>query len=70
MNNKEPQNCWEYWNCPKETREKCAAYKYNSGKECWMIASAAEPHCPRVGRDFKYCSECPWYKKLNSSHDK
>ena len=76
MGKKEPQNCWEYWKDTKETRENCPAYKTNSGRECWLIASTKcprvnqdKPNCPKVDRGFKYCWECPWFKKLNPNFE-
>ena len=65
----EPQNCWEFWNCPNEVKSKCAAFKYNSGKECWMLESSAEPKCSRLKTDFEYCWQCPWFKKMHPEFD-
>ncbi len=56
-------NCWDFWECPLERRNECPAYKFNAGRECYDVASN---YCPRVGRDFVNCWECPWYKKLQS----
>lgn len=68
-NNKEPQNCWEYWNCPTEIKQKCDAYKIDSGRVCWEIAKCfdidSDPKCPQVKNKFKYRSNCPWYKVVN-----
>lgn len=66
------QNCWEYWNCPLYARKKCLAYQTNSGRECWMIANfftSNKTHRPKVKRTFKYCWDCPWFKKLNPDFD-
>ena len=62
MKRKEPQNCWEFMNCPEDVRMKCIAYIMDKGKKCWAVATAM---CPRVKRDFQHCWECPWFKKLN-----
>lgn len=59
---KEPQNCWDFWQDPKKLREKCPAYQTHSGRECWFVATE---YCPRLKREFKYCWDCPWFKKLN-----
>lgn len=67
MDNKEPQNCWEFWNCSGEER-KCPAYVYEMGRECWMIASAFDGKgCPKVkDMGMKFClNNCDWFKKLN-----
>jgi hypothetical protein len=65
--NKKPQNCWEYWKDSKEKREKCPAYQTDSGRECWLVSSH---YCPKIGRDFEYCWDCPWFKKLNPDFEK
>ena len=69
MANKETaNNCWEYWDCPKDVKEKCPAYTTNSGKECWMLTihfTTQETNCPKTTHKYKYCWECPWYKKMN-----
>ncbi|MDF1498103.1 MAG: HAMP domain-containing protein [Patescibacteria group bacterium] len=63
---REPQNCWEYWNCKKDIRENCESYKTNSGKECWLVASG---QCPRSKeRGIKDCQNCSWYKIINKSN--
>ena len=64
---KEPQHCWEFRNCPEETRKNCAAFTYSEEK-CWMIAShVSGKWCPKAkGKGIMYCfEECGWYKKLN-----
>jgi hypothetical protein len=55
---KEFQNCWEFWNCPKDVKEKCPAYATDSGKACFYLA---EKFCPRLEKEYKSCWECPWY---------
>jgi hypothetical protein len=57
----EPQNCWEFWNCPKKIRDNCPAYTTNSGRDCYDLA---EDYCPKVTNQFKHCQECPWFKKI------
>ncbi len=71
-NSKNPQNCWEFWNCPKEIRENCLAYKLNAGKECWCFAEDFKPSplCPKVQHNFEHCWDCPWFKKLNPDFHK
>jgi len=56
-----PQSCWEFWDCPKETRDKCPAYRRNAGKNCFNLAM---DFCPKVTNEFKHCWECPWYKTV------
>jgi hypothetical protein len=56
----EPKNCWEFWDCPEETKEKCSAYTAGVGKYCLFFT---ENFKPRVKRDFSSCIECQWYKK-------
>ena len=70
---KRPENCWEFWNCSRDTRESCMAYQADSGKECWMIVgsiSTKTKFCPKIDRDFKHCWECPWFLKMNPGFDK
>ena len=63
---KEVKNCWDFEKCSKEVRDNCPAYKYNSGKECWLIAGSINknPHCQKI-KDGIECWECEWYKKRN-----
>ena len=55
----ESENCWEFWDCPGEVKDNCPAYKTNSGRDCYDLATE---FCPRLKNDFKFCWECPWYK--------
>jgi hypothetical protein len=71
--NKGPQNCWEFWNCPKDVRNHCRAYEYDMGKECWLIASSFyKKGCPKTkDKGLLFCIEdCPWFKKLNPNFPK
>ena len=73
MEKKEAQNCWEYWNCPKDVRDKCPAYTTNSGRSCWMVAGSftvGETKCARVVHKFEYCWDCPWFKIANPDFDR
>ncbi|MEW6266224.1 MAG: two-CW domain-containing protein [Thermodesulfobacteriota bacterium] len=29
--------CWDLQACPAETREKCPAWEFNSGRLCWFV---------------------------------
>ncbi len=62
-NNINQNNCWEYWDCLPERRNDCPAYKLNSGRSCFDLA---RNYCPRVGREYDNCWECPWYKIVKS----
>ncbi len=66
MSKKEPQNCWEFWNCNIRVRKKCPAYINNLGKDCWMIAGSItkDPACPKLKHQFRNCWQCDWFKKL------
>ncbi|MBU0547287.1 MAG: hypothetical protein KJ710_02165 [Candidatus Omnitrophica bacterium] len=73
MANKEPQNCWEFNNCPEEIRNNCSAYIPNMGRDCWIVASQIEYEgCKKVkGRGLGFCiKNCDWYKKLYLGVDK
>ena len=60
-NNNGCENCWEFWDCPVETRDKCHACTTKSGKDCFNLT---EDFSPELKRAFKHCWECPWYKKV------
>ena len=60
---KEPQNCWEFWNCP--IKEKCIVFLNNMGQECWFVQDIKQ-WCPRTIK-YEGCFNCPWYKKLNNT---
>ncbi len=61
--NKDAKNCWEFRDCPDVIREKCPAYVFESGRECWMLA---EDFCSKMlNGHFKKCFDCHWFKKLN-----
>ena len=60
---KEPENCWEFYNC-QEAREKCPAYP-TDGKKCWEVASSVGCILTK-GAGMKFCiSKCDWFKMLN-----
>ncbi|OGF26430.1 hypothetical protein A2331_05865 [Candidatus Falkowbacteria bacterium RIFOXYB2_FULL_34_18] len=56
------QNCWEFFCCDKRAKKECPAFQNNSGRECWIIASTFQSENKKK---FKYCWNCPWFKKLN-----
>ena len=66
MVGKEPQNCWEFWNCPQETKENCLVYIRNLGKSCWTAPYSCSGS---IKKDFQKCLECQWYKKLNKKEN-
>jgi hypothetical protein len=72
MGKRNAKNCWEYWNCKIEVREKCPAYLTDSGQNCWYVAGSYNkfPNCPKVKKLFIACWECPWFKKFNPNFDK
>ena len=58
----ESQNCWEFLNCPKKIREKCNAYRQNSGNECWLVWAKAETGC-YGNKKYNGCLNCSWFQK-------
>jgi hypothetical protein len=58
---KEAQNCWEYWDCHKDTKTKCPAFKIDAGTLCVYTTLN---YRPIAKRDFDSCFDCPWYKKI------
>lgn len=68
MENKEFENCWEFIKCAEEIRKACPAYKYDMGKECWMIASSFNGKgCPQTkDKGMIFCAtKCKWFEKLH-----
>ena len=61
MVNAEAENCWEYWDCQPEKRDKCRAYLSNAGKKCFYLSTDFKP-C--VEGNFESCAECPWLNKV------
>jgi hypothetical protein len=59
---KEPQNCWKFWACPEETKEKCLAYQQNLGWACWTVPYGYDG-APE--KKLEQCHRCDWYKKIN-----
>ena len=65
MDNKESQNCWEFWNCPEETKIKCPAFIYPDEK-CWIVASSVNGCFKTKEEGFRFCVQtCDWFKKVN-----
>ncbi len=57
------KDCWDFWKCDEKTKKNCPAYKTESGKECWLVAS---DYCPILkSKGFRKCTECSWFKKVN-----
>ena len=65
MVKKDPENCWEFWNCVEKNGGNCPVYLTNSGKDCWRFSSTL---CTvSKSKDSGHnCLECDWYKKVNS----
>ncbi len=59
----EPQNCWEFWNCPEELKIECSAYLCNLGNKCWLVSGFSKKN--KTARKDIDCTDCEWYKKLN-----
>ena len=57
LENQEVKNCWEFLECPEDSRSECAAYNYNSGNECWLIAGSSrhQEKCPGIKNGDIYC---------------
>ena len=61
---REPQNCWEFYDCSEEAKEKCLVFQNDMGKECWFVCNIKEINNKNTEK-FKNCFECDWYKKIN-----
>lgn len=60
-------NCWEFLNCPEETKKTCPAYP-DHGTRCWKITGTkcAQGKLLKVSLEEKimYCrKECEFYKR-------
>ena len=62
--NNKPLNCWEFWKCNNSERKKCAASETISGRDCYNLTANFQPPGKR---DFQYCWECPWYRKISTT---
>lgn len=62
----EMQNCWDFYKCDEKIKKNCPAYKSDSGRECWLVATDYCPYLKEKG--FRTCDECPWFKKMQLSH--
>lgn len=69
MDNKEVENCWDFWKCCEDSKKTCQAFALESGKECWLVAGSYNktPSCPKSMNGYKMCTECKWFTKLNPS---
>lgn len=57
---KQVKNCWEFFNCPEETKSKCRVFISDLGTDCWLISRTDN------NKNFENCINCPWFKKNNS----
>ena len=67
MTDQKPQNCWEFWNCPKTTMIQCPAFP-SEGKKCWEVASSPDKEGCSKAKDkgLLFCvKRCAWFKKMN-----
>jgi hypothetical protein len=62
MKENEPENCWDYMECPNYIKEKCDAYIRDFGKECWMVAKDTGTGCYGY-KKYDGCRNCPWFIK-------
>lgn len=56
----DPKNCWEYWNCSEEVKMICPVHEKGAGSMCWNFVGGSVPF---VERKFDLCGDCPWFKK-------
>lgn len=69
------KTCWDFWNCKPERRDACLAFTTDSGDDCWNLVGSFtrhtdQCHCPKQQTCFKFCWECPWFKKENPNYVK
>ena len=62
MNKKEVKNCWEYMECPQDTRDSCKVFLSNSGIDCYFLTDIKN-YCPHA-KEFGSCNKCGWYMNI------
>lgn len=65
MQNKNAENCWEYWDCDPVKRDSCSVFNSNMGKECWVIKNLFSIN-PSEYNGKHGCWDCPWFKKKSN----
>lgn len=55
-----PENCWEYWKCPKRNREKCKVFQLDMGSQCYNVSHDFRP---QRKREFDDCFDCAWFRR-------
>lgn len=61
------RNCWDYMDCPEESRELCPAFIEQKGTECWLIEGTrcrGEVQGSVVAK-LEHCRECQVYGYFN-----
>lgn len=67
INGKKYNQCWEYWDCPKDFQKKCSVYKAKDGTRCWIYTDNLKVFdWARPKRKFESCVKCPWYNAIKS----
>ena len=61
---KDPEKCWEFFNCPKEKKEKCIVYHLDVGECCHLFLNHIGKECYAY-KLYNKCVNCPWYEKNN-----
>lgn len=54
--------CWQFLNCPEETRSACGIYKEGYCDKCWLFVDRFTEGCVKRKEG---CYNCPWYKEKN-----
>ena len=63
---KDPKNCWEFFNCPKEKKEKCIVHQLDVGECCHLFLNHIGKECYAY-KLYDKCVNCPWYEIYNPS---
>ena len=58
------ENCWEFMDCPVESRKNCQVYVKDLGNHCWLVVKDVLEGCFHC-KEFDGCINCPWFKKNN-----
>ena len=57
-------NCWDFFKCSQEDKEKCPAYLKDQGKHCWLVATENTDIVNSgvsVYYGVKHCFECKYF---------
>jgi len=57
------EHCWEFMNCPRDTKNDCFVYKSDTHEPCWILNQIVKKKDRYKILDT--CKHCPWFLKNN-----